>query len=185
MAEQKIYSVGDKVWVVKIRSTKEEIPCPVCFGDLVVIMILGDGTQVELDCNFCAPGYSPPTGKVDNGHYECTARPLCLVLTGVDQRRRDGKMDVTYWSGCNGYNADRVGATQEEALELGAIEGAKINERKDLNLQRKFKDHKNYTWNAGYYMREAKRSLEEHHRYLKKARIMESKARPRKESSDG
>ena len=58
------YNVGDIVFYASNDSREERIPCPVCFGKLQVIVILGNGTEVLVDCGYCGKGYEGPKGYV-------------------------------------------------------------------------------------------------------------------------
>jgi len=178
MAE-KVFKIGDKVWVSRVRSTDEVIPCPVCFGDMKVTLILGDGTHVEVECDYCRKGWMGAQGVVRAG-YVNVAEVFQKEITGVDNRRDGDEQRITYWFGSGGYSSKRVSDTREGALVKAEAEIAEVNKRADAK-HKKHKDYKSYTWNAGHYMREAQRALEQHKRYLEKAKVMLSKARPKKD----
>ena len=59
------YLIGDKVWHASCKSTKERVTCPECFGKKYLTVILGDDSQVTIDCAGCASGYDPPRGYIN------------------------------------------------------------------------------------------------------------------------
>src|SRR3990167_8173518 len=58
------YNLGDKVWCVKLDTIQEKFQCPDCFGNKYLTVILGDNSQVTIDCYRCTIGYEPPLGYV-------------------------------------------------------------------------------------------------------------------------
>jgi len=175
-----MFKIGDTVWVGEFQQRKDRVPCPVCFTKRYVTLILGDDTEVEVECKFCDVGHFGAQGYVIDGyHYVTTATPK--TITGMDIR----KDEITYWFGGIGHQEERVAATEEEAVAKAQVDADKYNTNKrELQLERKHTSYKSYTWNAGYFMKKAKGALQDHKHYTEKAKIMESKARPRKENKD-
>ena len=176
-----IYKIGETVWVGQWESRKERVPCPICFGTKVVTLILGDGTAVELDCKYCDNGFMGPQGHVVESHYvagEVTQK----VITGVDVRTNEDGIDVTYWFGGNGKNGNFVSKDKDIALAKATTSAEEQNEKqRTMKDGQKKNDRKSYSWNAGYYLREAAKSRAAATRYEEQARIMESKVRKPKE----
>src|SRR5660398_332430 len=75
-----IHEVGDALWYAQFDVNREnKVQCPVCFGDLTVVMILGNGDHVNAPCGYCSAGYEGPRGWA----YEHTtvARAEVAVIT--------------------------------------------------------------------------------------------------------
>lgn len=176
-----IHQVGDQVWLAEIVSEKVYEPCPICFGKKAVVLILGNGDQVELECKFCAQGWEGPKGMVEVGHRHVEEVSL-RTITGVNLRKEHGETAVTYWFGSVGYSGDQVAATRGEAL-LKATELAKKrdhDERENLT-RRKYAESKSYSWNAGFYLQQAEVARKQYERYLQLAKVMQSKAKEKPE----
>ena len=124
---------------------EERRPCPVCFGNRSVMLILGNGEHVPVECDMCDIGFEGPRAFVtgyspQSGIRECTVTTL--------EERYPGKWYV------NHQGADQVFATRDEAeglrqeLHAKAVAAAE-NRYTDNTYQRK-----KLTWKVGYHRRE-------------------------------
>ena len=151
----KKFKVGGVVYVTTCGQRFIKITCPVCFGKLEVTLILGDDSRVLLPCKYCAPGFEPPRGVVDE--YVAGARVDTRIITSMDTTESDVE---THRYNCSGYISDDTNtfATQEEADEHAAKLAKE--EQKRLTTQAEYlkkENHKSYSWNAGYHRRTAKK----------------------------
>lgn len=60
----KVYKVGDWVWYATYESEEIKVPCPVCYGNKVVTVILGNGDEVAVECDYCGKGWQNALGYV-------------------------------------------------------------------------------------------------------------------------
>ena len=186
MTEPK-YKIGQPVWVARTTRVANKVLCPVCFGKKVVVLILGDDSQVELECDNCSKGFMPPTGHVD-GDWQWKARvDEAGVITGVRVDTSKDKTEVLYWfnqgGGCTvGHNEEDLGVTYEETLSI-ALEHAikRQTEENRKAREEKEKPHKSYSWHVGYHLRKAAQASAEYTRHTEKAKFMETKVRKPKE----
>jgi len=176
------YKIGDKVWLSRPGQEQVKKLCPICFGKLLVRLILGDDSEVILPCDYCGKGYDGPQGYTME--YEYTDGAIPFVIQGMDIRIQNGeKEEVCYkynWSGNGGnyaYEAE-VYDTKEEAVARSKQIRA---EEEEAQLTRsdyiKKQTSKTFTWNAGYHLSEAKRNEESAARHRKLAAICKSKAK--------
>lgn len=165
----KIYQIGDVVWAAAITHKTVIEPCPVCFGNKQVTLILGNGDQVILPCEYCQKGFDQPTGEISVGYF---AEPVAfqIQIDGVEQRVHDNETEVRYYVGRGNvssiYYNHQVADTEEEALALAMARLEAKNAEAGKVTNPKFNPYKSYTWNAGYHIREMKSHLEmaEYHR---------------------
>ena len=175
-----MYNIGDRVWYAGMESREASVVCPECFGKKYLTVILGDDSQVTIDCAGCASGYNPPKGYVT--YYENTAFVEQVTITGfdVDADKIRYKFDIvrkcndgfhrTLQSGADDY---KVFGTKEEA-EVKAKELAEEHNREKLErINCKEQHNHTWSWNVHYHrrqIREAKKSIEYHEGKLVVAR---------------
>jgi hypothetical protein len=151
------FQVGDIVWVARLSQEQKQVVCPVCFSKKTVILILGDDSQVTLDCNYCSKGYEGPKGYVTEYIHE--ENPTLCTITSKEVRTDLEGTHITYHSGA--YYFEDVGellfVTKEEAqLRCNELLAAKKLEESTRAEYMKHDIHKSYTWNAGYHMRQVR-----------------------------
>ena len=107
--------INDTAWHASCGTKEVKITCPICFGKLKVILILGDDEWVETPCDFCGKGYSDPLGYINE--YQWIAEPRTIVISGVSREETREGCKVTYQTYDN-YNidSDEIFATKEEAM---------------------------------------------------------------------
>ena len=181
------FEIGQTVWVARTTRRAAHVVCPVCFGKKVVTLELGDGSRIEMDCDYCSKGYEAPTGYVD-GDWSWEPRiegPYTIV--GVRTEVDEDETEIMYWTRTPenskiGFSEDKVAVTQEGAERL-AREMAIRQQEKELKDERekKEKPHKSYSWHVGYHLRKAAQASAEYTRHTEKAKFMESKVRKPKE----
>jgi len=167
------FKIGDTVWYAKCDHTTVTKPCPVCFGNKEVTLILGNGESVILKCDYCGKGWESPRGVVDEPGY--VIAPECVTIKEIHIIMTETGNKYEYQSGCHAYYSDRLFASKEDAIAKG------IELKTDLDTEQTTKSEylkkdvkKSFAWNAGYHMRAAK----EHHQ---KAAYHERNARLCKE----
>ena len=171
------YKAGDQVWGYWCDNRSKSVTCPVCFGKLVVVLILGDDTHVELPCDYCGKGYGRPQGHVTITEYSKGARIVTLdrvetteTQNGVTHRY------ITVDNRC--YEDDGVFDTEDEAMAKADEVAIELNTRRDTQTEFiKANTHKTFAWNAGYHMREAKSLQKRMDRHKKLAKICKARVK--------
>jgi hypothetical protein len=179
-----IYNVGDKAWLARDERKAVEIPCPVCFGKLRVILTLGNGDEVSLNCNACERGYYGPQGTITE--YEYTAGAIQVTIDGVDieqsprgekREYRWGSTGGEYASSWHNAHEGELFATKEEALE----ECKKLVSQREADQLReiavKCKPGRSYSWNAGYHLTCAKKAHKEAEYHEKMAVVCKGRSK--------
>lgn len=172
------YNVGDEVWLIQSGNTQRWVECPDCLGQLCLTVILGDGSQVSIDCDCCRAGYGGCRGMVLTYVWHCGVISRRVTGMQIDGEKVEYKfVDV--------YHPDNVYATKEEA-EAAMVGVLAQHEADEAHRFAHVKDRqgRNHTWawNVTYHRRsakEAKRQLEYHESKLAvanaKAKLPETK----------
>jgi hypothetical protein len=153
-----MFNVGDKVWCVSSGTKTVPKLCPDCLGQKALTVILGDGTQVSIDCDCCEHGWQGSSGYIDS--YEWTADILPAKVTGMEI---DGS-SVRYKVDDRWYVQD-VFATQEQATLYAATLRAEYEKEEAERITAKVKRNKNWAWCVTYHRRgiaAAKKNLAYH-----------------------
>ena len=173
------YRVGDTPWHATYRHHNENrITCPVCYGQLKVTLILGNDDEVVTPCSYCAPGYERPRGWAEE--YAPYAAAEQVTITAVEIRETAEGTTREYRADHCIYHTENLFDTEAEAnaraTELGEAERVRRETQAEYI---KGKVEKDFTWNVGYHMREARnfrKKIEYHERMavLCKARAKDS-----------
>lgn len=151
----KKYNIGDKVW--QAVAERREVPeaCPVCYGKMRVTLILGNGDQVSLSCDYCGRGYNNPTGQVSEIQFFAGAE-LRIIDKVSSEHNSDGE-EIRYQSGYNILYPENIFDTEQEALDR-CVEIAEqlTKDEKSKSEYLKADIKKSFAWNAGHHLREAK-----------------------------
>lgn len=175
----KEYNINDKVWIAQSGQKQVRHDCPVCYGQLFVTLVLGNGDEIKTPCDYCGKGYEGPKGYVLE--YEWVAEPRQVVITGKTKRENDGKTEYDFQS-YDAYFHEAYDTKEEaEAKTLQNIKDHEEDLRKNIEW-RKSHNHKSYSWHVGYALKEvkeAKRKLDWHN---KRVIFMGKRAKPKKET---
>ena len=153
MSEQTLrppFQLGQEVFLARASSYSEVmVPCPICFGKLCVTLILGNGEEQPIECDYCGKGYDGPQGVVRE--YRPVSSVERRMVTGLET---DGENWSFHLSG-SGYctTKDRqLFATAEEAevRRLELHEEAKQDAERRMESILKGKK-KSFTWTVGYH----------------------------------
>lgn len=164
-----MFKLGDTVFMANYDREETSIVCPDCLGTTKVRVILGDGTELKIECGGCDPGgLKESTGRIRQ--YDYAIRIVKRTITGINlgdcdvEYRMDGREGHCYIGSQNGDN--RVFATKEEAKVSGEELRQKHEDEENKRLLAKTQNHKNWSWNMSYHRKEIKRlecSLAYHH----------------------
>jgi hypothetical protein len=173
----KEYNIDDKVWIASHGQKEVRKDCPVCYGQLFVTLVLGNGDEIRTPCDYCGKGYEGPKGYVLE--YEYVAEPRQVTITDKTKAESSDGIKCEYRS----YDAyfDEVFDTKEEA-EAKTLENIKEHEEQERkNIEwRKSHNHKTYSWHVGYSLKEikeAKRKLDWHNQ---RVILMGKRSKPEK-----
>lgn len=84
----KKYKIGDRVWWARCGTREVAHDCPICFRKKRVILILGDDSEVEVECDFCGKGYEGPKGYILE--YQWVATPEEVRIDGLNIEENNG-----------------------------------------------------------------------------------------------
>lgn len=151
------YELGTVRWWRGYGRDQVCVQCPICCGKLVVTMILGDGTRIEVDCDACRRGYEPPSGYV----HEWVTRhePIEFVCDKVSV---DGdRVSYTSTTGCRA-DADELRATRDECqAECDRLNAEHAKFDTDAMYQGRKRDRERMVQSAAYWIRQRSDRLKE------------------------
>lgn len=158
------FKIGDEIWVAKYNAVERWIKCPDCLGKRYLTVILGDDSQVTIDCAGCAAGYEPPRGVIKTYDYEATT--IHTTVTSVESELKEG-VEVSRYGYFECYRVDdeNVFATQEEAQARADRYANEAKASEEARLLRKEKDTRSWAWNAHYHrkcIKQAEKDLAYH-----------------------
>lgn len=149
------YKRGDTPFHASYDQRKITLPCPICFGQKTVRVILGDETIVQTPCDACGIGYEGSRGVVTD--YERIPRAGRVTITSVSIN--DGeKREVRYGS-------DHRSLSPEDLFdeEAPALARAEVLRREADEAEAKRSDYgkrsttQKLSYSIGYHMAEARR----------------------------
>lgn len=163
----KEFNVGDVVWWAKCGRNDVSITCPVCIGKRKVVVILGDGEQVETDCDYCGKGYEGARGVVTEYQWVAAIEQVSIDKKEVNESEKG--RSVEYRHGYHCLDSTNVFDTKEgaEARVEEMIE-THNKEESDRIARGKYNNLKSYSWHVGYHQRELKRAQHDMEYHSKK-----------------
>ena len=81
------FEIGKTYWMPTLRPENIQVPCPICYGNKSVSLILGNGEQVVVECEGCGLGYEGARGFVGDYSYEAGVKPF--TVAGVESMNGD------------------------------------------------------------------------------------------------
>ena len=175
-----MFKIGDVIWVPDCGNKQKQVTCPICFGKLRVTLILGNGENVSLPCDYCGKGYEGPRGYVEEHDYVVEATPH--TVTGKrSTMTKDGEA-VEYHVGSDTcyriFKPEDCFATREEAQKAAIAKKAQLDrEQNERSEYLKHDQRKSYSWNAGYHLRAVKKAQQDIEYHSKMAQLCKEKAR--------
>lgn len=155
----RIFNIGDQVWIARVGLRAFFDPCTVCYGNLSVVVILGNGEHVSVPCSYCGPSIEPPSGTETNHRIEPGVESIVVAGRNISE----GTETTVIYLDATGrsYRPEVVFETEEEALaESKKLCEQELEERQTRAVYIKKNQLKSFAWNAGYHRREAKRLRE-------------------------
>ena len=173
------FKIGDLVWVARCGMKSVKKLCPTCFGELKVTLILGNGDQVILPCKGCVVGFDPPRGYITE--YEYVAEPEKIIISRVNIYMEHDGETIEYRCENHIFKEKEIYAMEVEALVEAQKIKAQLEEEQATRAEYIKKEaHKNFSWNASYHMRHAKKDRESAEYHDKMAIICKARAEKEK-----
>lgn len=141
------FEIGDALWAPKTSSQRNRVPCPVCVGTGVVILLYGGEERVSVGCEACGLGFDGPRGYIEEWDYTPAATPF--VIAGVSSFY-DGRWNVSSTTG-ETMDFDKLCKTEAEALAASAEACAAQHERNMESRQSARRSAKRASWTVLYH----------------------------------
>lgn len=159
----KTYNVDDKVWYAGRESTVEKVVCPECFDKKYLTVILGDDSQVTIDCAGCSKGYDPPKGYITYFKQSVKVELVTIDRVEID---RDYVEYAFNKVGCHCNIAKNTDIfSTKEGAENRAKELAEEHNKEQLaKIHQKKKNDRDWSWHVHYYrkmIRDAEKTIED------------------------
>jgi hypothetical protein len=147
--------VGDSAWFPRVGTEQVKRTCIVCFGKLAVVVVLGDGSEVQTPCDYCGKGFGGPKGWTIE--YEAVHFAELVTVTKVIAEDAATGRTVEYET--TPYTHAKPGdlfATEAECAAVVARLVAAHADYEDKNRKpKRMAAAAKHTWNVGYHMRQA------------------------------
>ena len=178
----KRYNVGDQVWWARCGTRQVTKTCPVCFGKLTVCLILGDESKVVLPCDYCGKGYEGPRGTIEEYEYLAEAEQVTIPEVKVSETQTGETREYRFRNSCPNQT-DLFDARDEALLKCAETVAQKmLDESTRVESLKKYLN-KNYSWNAGYHIRNAEKCERDAHYHREKAVLCKARAKEPHEKS--
>ena len=170
------FEFGQEVWIAWADPYHQiTVPCPVCFGKSSVVLILGDGEHVPVECDFCGKGFECATGTVSVRETRSGVRSATitgLVFSG-------GTWEIR----CGGHFTEgEVFATEAEAEVRRAVLHKEAVESVQRAWESRFeRGKKHHGWTVGYHrncLKDLRRQVEWHENKLRERKATGEAVRP-------
>lgn len=164
-ATKPIFKVGERIWYAHCGTREVETPCPVCFGKMAVVVILGNDEEIKTPCDYCGKGYEGPRGVVKEFNWQASPEERAIVRVSLEDQ---GEIKRASYHFAGGYYCEDVDAfaTKEEA-EARCQERIAEHDAHETQRREALKEqaHRSFSWHVGYHrncIKEAKRTLAWH-----------------------
>ena len=156
------FNIGDTAWVAYAGQTEVWIQCPHCFSEKYLTVILGDKSQITIDCECCKAGYEGCKGMIKT--YEFKTGAQSIVINKIEWSDHNCEFQYNY------KNDKDVFATEAEALVRAMkLKMEQQQAEKDRLEWMKENPKKSWAWNATYHrkqLKDAQRNVEYHTKKL-------------------
>ena len=160
------YKIGDKVWWAHRKITEKWEMCPECFGLKYLTVILGDQSEVQIECEGCKRGYLSSLGRVS--FLEHTAEPTIVEINKIEVKKDGVEYGTTECYSIDEEDLFPIG--HRELADIRALElSVKHNEEESAKIKNKIKEHKSWSWHVTYHrgcIRRAQKDIEYHSKCL-------------------
>lgn len=164
-----MFKIGDVVFWACNEMKKRYVKCPECFGKKYLTVIMGDDSQVTVDCVACGGGvHNGSSGVIETYDYE-----ICVVkkiITGMEVSpvKTEYKSHTHCDTVCSSWvtlKEEDIFLTEPEAVARASILKS-IQEKEEAERLTQKQDHRRtWSWNAHYHrdcIRRANKDLAYH-----------------------
>ncbi len=144
------FAIGQQMWEPIYPPTQVKTKCPVCFGSLAVVVILGNGERVGVPCEACGISYDGPRGYIEEWEYQIGARPF--VIASV-QSMNGGDWVVVNDVGWT-YSYANLCATEEDAIQRSREHIESLMERQAEGRRHRRASVKKAAWSIRYHRKQ-------------------------------
>lgn len=153
------------------------MPCPVCFGKLAVVLILGNGEHVTVECDACGRGFDGPQGWVDD---PCpSSRVEKVTIDGLKMDYGTLKVTANHSTLTMGVDAFWTEA-EAEVVRVALFAKAQVDAANNAHMRHGYATKK-LTWTVSYHraeLKKAKRAIDYHTIKLSDALARQRKPKP-------
>lgn len=145
------YNIGDKVWWATCETSQITIPCPVCFGKKVVVLILGNEEKVQTECEYCRNGLSDSRGYTEEWQRISGVKLIELTGKEVAENTSGRTVEYRYQNYCL-KKGESIFDTEDEAKNR-VVEMIKEYEDSEVsrNAHKKRSSQSHTSWSVGYH----------------------------------
>lgn len=144
------FTLGATYFAAKTAAAQVRVPCPVCRGTGVVVVLYGGDERVPVECEACGLGFEQARGFIEE--YDLTPAVTPVVLVGVVSLH-DGRWSVRANDGTT-YDFHDLFATEDAARQASVTQCAAAHERNMQSHQHKRQSAKRATWTAFYHRKQ-------------------------------
>lgn len=141
------FQIGDTLYAPRTQAEKKTIPCPVCNGSGIVVVLYGGEERLSLECEACRIGYQNSYGTIDE--WDLTPAVTKFVIASV-QSMHDGEYTLKSEDGST-YAFHLLHATQASALEASEKACAERHEQNMRSHMSSMSRVKRVSWTAQYH----------------------------------
>lgn len=146
------FNIGDHAWLARAGQNQIWVTCSECLGSGRLRVILGDNSEVSIECVCCDRGYEGSPGKRQT--YSFVSEAHVVIITGLEANVRGETIHIRYSSACYHLEEENLFATREEAEARALVLVQEHEAEEAKRLRYKEKDHKTWAWNVSYWRRE-------------------------------
>lgn len=149
----RIFQIGETIYYATFGHTSRWITCPDCLGAKKLTCIMGDGTQVGVDCSLCSRGWEGSHGVVEQ--WDMAGETRKATITGVNNRVTDQGQEVEYITACSHYvKHENAFADEAEAKTRADALAKEYEADQNKRFLAKEKDGHTWAWHVRYHRRE-------------------------------
>ena len=172
------FTLGDKAWGIRATKDQVRVTCPDCLGKKALTVILGDDSQVSIDCDCCKwPG--PHQGTVAD--YIWQGQIVQVTIEGVGQSLKAAIQYSTHPWCQQEYGLFHTEEDAQAGLQLARTEH---EAREKHKLESKDKPHKSWAFHVQYHRSQVERAKKDLAYATAKLSVAQAKSRTPEEGED-
>lgn len=144
------FVIGQRWWAPRVHPVQVVVPCPVCFGQLAITVVLGNGEELGVPCEACGKGFSGPLGTITEWDHAPAVSEF--VIAGVKSMHAD-RWWLVSTTGAE-VLFDDLRATEAEAMAESEKRCAENHERNMRSHQHSRRATKDAGWSVQYHRRQ-------------------------------